>query len=511
MSAGKLDRWSAIPLQMRLLLAMLVALGLGAILLGWDAMPVAEDFVESEYFLPDSPDYFPAAFMFVAGFAAFISAWLVINRSRVAPAIIIPLFVLALARIIESVPASIRIESYYNVVDQDESWAVVEAVLAPGIRWLYFAIALALVWLVWRLMFVGHAGREWFRLGQSSAPNSRINEGKAKPWRIAVLILFCALTWLVIGHVGPGNLASFMIDDESAWGLLSWPLFKIDLFLPFAAACAILLASLYETLIIDERGIRITLSGPGWTMFGTTWNRVSRIDIVRHNKKPSSAVIRRKWLLGLPLAFTAHSKRYENGETHIDRIVDEAEQRNIPVKHWYVSDNAPLLALALIAWGVMIGIYSYYLQTQSWIEFLPHGYPLDNFAQIADPVKYGAITVASACCFGAAFGVLSAFHQASPRPVLLAIWVVLASVAFPNSIIHWLVWMAVFHILIARRFLAPDDVVATPTMAEWNLGMTMDGYAVIFSAIAYLIALMLVCRRIRPDPLTLETQQEAGR
>jgi hypothetical protein len=67
----------------------------------------------------------------------------------------------------------------------------------------------------------------------------------------------------------------------------------------------------------------------------------------------------------------------------------------------------------------------------------------------------------------------------------------------PNPIIPWLVWIAIFHIYLASPGLGTEITVSHPSIAEWDLGFLLSSYSAIWSAIAYVIVVILLCRKIR--------------
>jgi hypothetical protein len=163
------------------------------------------------------------------------------------------------------------------------------------------------------------------------------------------------------------------------------------------------------------------------------------------------------------------------------------------------------LALALVLWGLLIMVYAQAAQVADWTAMSKTHVPLANFGDIASPVRYGLMSLLSAACFGSAFGVLSAFHVAGFRPLLLTILVLLLSVVWPGHMIHWLVWMAIYSMYMAIKFQDPSSTVSSPSVNEWMTGMYLDDYVPMIAAVFYLLAVVLASRKLRSS--TSETSE----
>ncbi len=272
---------------------------------------------------------------------------------------------------------------------------------------------------------------------------------------------------------------------------------RLDILFSFAAPCAIILWSVGESVVIGPPGVAIRLTWLPFTPFFAAWQQIKRIDFVSHGKRTPSAAIHFRWAL-LPLTFTIHAKRYPNGLELLQTLRNEASARGIEITDWYSPDDAPLAAVALMAWGAMFSIAMQNYEDRLMRMYAALNFPLSRFNEIPAPILLASLYVASVACYGAALGVLSAFHQASFRPFLLALFLLIGVRMLPDPILHWLVCFAIYAILLAR--LQPVGPIETPTFPsdeKMQLAMNIVLLAPAIAGAAYGIGVLLACRRRR--------------
>jgi hypothetical protein len=377
---------------------------------------------------------------------------------------------------------------------------------SPQAPWIAFALFLFAFLGVGALLY-SKSSQEWFGLpAPQDARRNRLAPADGIRWgQICRAFLLAAVAWRLLSYVALGGSLAFVMPDmvsESVIGsLLTKALSWFDLLIPFLAACAIFVWSLGEGLIVDSSGIRMLIPQVGLTPFKASWQRITRIDFVCHKVHAPAAVVHYRGLFGFPMTFSVHAKRYVQGEDAISDIRQLAGSNDVPTSNWYCSDNAPIIALVLIAIGLLLCVYSLDMQSTRWALFVHDRLPLNRFHEIAAPIPLALLYVASTVCFGAALGVLSAFHQAGPRPFLLVLWLALGIGFMPSPLLHWLVWIAVYGILLARSGQSPLEAVGIPPPGQLGAGIDIVSIAPLFSGLAYVLGLILACRRVVSYPL----------
>ena len=427
------------------------------------------------------------------GALCWLSMILVLVRTKVAAFAALFSGISALGAVILLLPTPFSTWAFYRLAGDTPPWEhAFQFVLDPGIVYVYFFAALSLSYVGW-LTIVKNP--DWFSLTPSGEPTAKAHNDWLRT--VGVLVL-CALVWLLLRSYGFFSLlalANMPRDPISLFG-------AFDGVLSFFASAAILIVLLNERAEVAENGVRIVLAPTGWALFKAPWKHIKRVEVVNHNSKPPSAVIKCRFLGFIPVAFTVHARRYSDGTAIVGQIAKEAQARQKTVANWYVTDNAFLMAVTLVAWGCFGIIYVRVTQHLDWVEMSKTNYPPANFEAIAAPVYYGVLNVLSLGCFGAALGVLSAFHCAGVRPFLVAMFLCALAFTAPDNIIHWLVWIAIFHIYMAMPGQDPNTIVPHPTWQEWNLGMTLSSYAPVFAVGFYLLAVIAASKKVAAETHT---------
>ncbi len=472
-------RFPAAPIA---LAAGLAVVGVLSVWLGWSSwLPEIEYDIYAA--VQDSNAVNAAAIL--AGFLCIVSALLVLARAKIASFAAIAFGSAALGAVILLLPTPFPMWIFDSLTDSSPWMLPIQMLLQPHILWVYFIAALSLAYLAW-LAIVRNP--DWFSIVPSGEPNARAYGD----WRRTVGVIFLsALVWFLLRSYGPMSIIAMALPFEPL-GMSA----GLDGVLSFFASVAVLITLLNERAEVDDEGVRITLAPTGWTLFRTPWSRVGRVDIVRHETKSPSATIRRS-VLGIPIAFSIHARRYVNGEKLIDAIKSRAAAGGKRVQEWFVTDNAHLMAILLVACGTLAIVYMRTTQQMDWIEMSKTNYPPANFGSIASPLYYGFLQALAMACFGSALGILSAFHSAGFRPLLLVLYLLATRYITPDSVIHWLVWMAIFSMYLAMPGQSPDTIVSHPTWQEWNWGMGLSDYAPVIGAGFYVLAVVLASRRLK--------------
>lgn len=470
-----------VPARVGCLCVLLVAAGAAAIWLGWDAYETTEE--AGHVWLVDNWGVY---LTIGCGIASILSAIAVLGRIRFSGPACLAALGVALAAVIDRAPDPFYWRFIEIILERDPHaplWPLLDFLLGQKTVWFYFAVCLGLSYVAWLAVA---RSPDWFKATPSGLPTGRARDS----WlNVLGTCLLAALAWHLIRTYGLFSMAGAPLylnyDIELPFG--SW-----DSALAFLAAFAIVVVRLNERVDVDEEGVRISLAQTGWSLFRLPWKRIRRVEIVRHPKSASTAVLK-----GFPFSFSVHARRYRDGENVVDQIRNESKRRKILTAEWLVIDTAPWLAATMVAWGAMLIVYVQQAQFVDWAEFLKTNYPPADFDSIASPVRYGLLTALSTACFGTALGLLSAFHCAGVRPFLLALFVIACGAMLPGSIMHWLVWIAIFAIYMAIPFQDPTSTVPSPSMSEWNLGMGLEDYAPLIGAGFYLLAVVLASKRLR--------------
>jgi hypothetical protein len=461
----------------------LAAVGALSIWLGWSNWLSEVEF--DPYVMEQDSNAVPGTAICV-GLLCALSAFLVLARARIAAFAALVCGTSALGAVILLAPTPFPTWIFESIDYDTPSWQIpLQFLFEPEVLWVYFVGALSLAYAGWLAVI---RNPDWFSLSPSGQPNARAHGN----WlRTVGVILLCALVWLVLRAYGPMSMISMAMPFDSL-GMFG----AFDGVLSFFAAVAILITLLNERAEVDEDGVRILLAPTGWTLFSAPWSRVKRVDVVRHETKPPSARLQQS-VFWIPVTFSVHARRYVNGVELIEQIYKHAHEKGKRVQQWLVTDNAQWMAVALISWGCLAFAYVCSVQHLDWIEMSKTNYPPANFEAIASPVYYGILSCLAMACFGSALGVLSAFHCASVRPFLLGLFLAATAFVAPDNLIHWLVWIAIYHIYMAIPGQDPTYVVSSPTWQEWNLGMGLSGYAPVIAAVFYVVAVVLASVRLK--------------
>lgn len=302
------------------------------------------------------------------------------------------------------------------------------------------------------------------------------------------------------------------------WGLL--PVFGPHL--NFWIPAAIAIGWLTMECVVDAEGVRIRLRGLGIRIAGLPWADVGALRLLLHGSRPPSAILLptkgRFWK-----RFTVHGRHYEKGREAIAAVVGEAENRGIPIQRYYSSPWVPRLAYLclLVAAGLMR--YQYYRQIALMEWFLQDDFALGRFGELGSFVSLGMMTAIAAALVGWAAGLLSAYHNASPRPFLLAL-LILVSVGLPTPDLFWLVYFAVYAILVSIvQPVVPLETVTPPSASEMNIGISLVQAVPLLVGVGYILGVWAGHRRARsgeemvgvparlsPQPKASAGAQQAG-
>ncbi|MCB8933649.1 MAG: hypothetical protein M9921_05995 [Fimbriimonadaceae bacterium] len=357
-------------------------------------------------------------------------------------------------------------------------------------------LVLLVPWLLVAKVTLAPDFRSWFgaepELERGYASRDRATTGWSR-LRPLVLATVLISVWGAFAFL---TIFSFARDESTLAALLAAGvdvLFAMLGVVPFVVCVGLILWLRYEQLTVDRGGVSLLVLR--FRPFFAPWDRIRSIDVVEHDRRPRSAIIAYRSRFFVPFSFGVHAKRYEDGETAIDAILAEADQRGVPVRRWRSPDRTVLFGWSAIGLGILLlvalEIESYRLMRGFFDpDFVAH---MDVLAGL---FPLTSLHVASIVFVGLGFGLLSAHHRGGSRPVLLVL-LAIATHTFPDPILHWLVWIAIYAIVTAR--LSPliiDPVAPHPTDAQWEIAYGFLQYASLFAVVGYYAGVSLGRRRL---------------
>ncbi len=438
--------------------------------------------------------------------SAFACCLALFSRKRRASAWTVAVFAFSLALILNLQTVADPYLVSESLTERSPFFGAILSLLGPGRGWLLFFAYFSIFVGVCSLLF-SKPSTEWLgiRTLEQKYVSTVLVTGRLW-WSQALRIVFlAAVAWWLMQYLDftyfltypLSTSLSYSVFEDQIYILFEW----VDLVFPFLVPCAIFVWSFGEGLAVDSRGIRLVIPAGDLSILAAPWKRIRRIDFVNHRNLAPSAVIHYRGRFGLPQSFAVHAEKYSEGSSAIRDIRTEARRRGVQTTDWHSPDEAPLVATLLVAAGALAIVYSLSIRSSLWGSFVDDLLPLARFHEIAAPSSLAVLHLGAAACFGAALGVLSAFHQAGPRPFLLALWLLIGVMTIPDPLLHWLSWMAVYAILIARPGQSPHDVVSILPSGQIELGMLLTGLAPLISGLAYVLGIVLTCRKL---PVTAE-------
>ncbi|MEW5882835.1 MAG: hypothetical protein AB1725_01260 [Armatimonadota bacterium] len=352
---------------------------------------------------------------------------------------------------------------------------------------------------------------------RGSGVRSKVVRANAEAWspaRVVIGGLMAAGLWAVTRYGAHDMILwSLAAALEQAW----WPEWLGSIpqsaamgigdaarLLPFTAAALLYAGWLAFAVSVDSTCVRVHLHGLGITLFRAPWERIRRVDLITHTRRAPTAVIHYWSRFRLPFSFGVHGKHFTEPERVVGTVVRQAEERALPVRQWKSPDAVVWVAWAslIAAFALVIAMHMY--EAHLWRWYIQDDFDLRDFAEVAAYVPLASLNAGWLLLAGIGAGLLSAYHRAGARPVLAALFI-LAVYDITGPLLHWLVWTAIYAILVAlRQPLVSIGPVGFPSAGEIDLAMALLSLAPAFVGFGYVLGVLVGCRRARPG------EQEVG-
>ncbi|MFN8138714.1 MAG: hypothetical protein U0R49_02830 [Fimbriimonadales bacterium] len=268
----------------------------------------------------------------------------------------------------------------------------------------------------------------------------------------------------------------------------------------FVMPAAFILLWLGTRVSVEQQGVRFYFINSRSTLLLVKWSRVTQCNLIEHHGVVDTAVLRYRLFGLIPMAIGLHAKHWNNGTDLVAEVAAATQQSKIKTTTWVSNPIAVRAAYALLIGATLVCLGQMALWIKAWEPFFSHDYDMQNFAQVANVVPLTILSLLPVCMIGVAFGLLSAYHRAAPRPMLMGFWM-MVSPLLPTPMIHWLVWIAIYAIYTATLGKHPNVVPPDPKI--FQAGITLLSLMPTFAGISYVIGLLTGCRRKRPAEQTV--------
>ncbi|MCL6624074.1 MAG: hypothetical protein K6T17_05580, partial [Fimbriimonadales bacterium] len=249
---------------------------------------------------------------------------------------------------------------------------------------------------------------------------------------------------------------------------------------------------------VGSEGVVMKLAGLPFNLARVPWERMRRIDVIRHKKSSPSVVIHYATRWRLPFSLNLSAKRYLEGEKLIETVETESSRREIPHLYRYSPDWVPGVAYAFLALAIGLNLSQYLLSNELWWRYIKDVIPFTRLDVIFAGVPLALLFAGSVLCFGLFLGLLSSFYRGGFRPALGGVWVVL-SIQVPNPLTHWFVWTAIYAIHKAQLWLViPAPTIPAPSMAEMNFAFVTVALGPAIAGLGYVLGVISGCWRKPP-------------
>ncbi len=246
---------------------------------------------------------------------------------------------------------------------------------------------------------------------------------------------------------------------------------------------------------VESEGIVVRLAGFGICLARALWEKVWRIDVVRHKGIPPSLVLHYWTRWRIPFSLNLSAQRYLTGEKLTEAVENEAKRRKIRMIYRYSPDGIPRLAYLFLALAIGLNLSQFILSSELWMRFIYDVIPSTRLNEIYAGIPLASLFVGSTLCFGIYLGLLSAFYRGGFRPVLAGLWVV-ASRWVPDPHTHWLVWNAIYAIHKAILWIVvPSPEIPVVPMWEIHLAHTLVALGPAFAGLGYVLGVVSGCWR----------------
>ncbi len=453
--------------------------------------------------LPPSPDGeldgrpgLPWLLAFAVGVVALLFVW---KRSNPAPAWLLLFWTLALG----FTPSLERPPDFFDLLlsgnTPDTALELVLFLAAMPARMALLFVALITPWLIVAKVTLSAGFRGWFGSECEALAGYLPRAHRAKGWNRVWPVLLALVLFSLWRFIGKFFVLGYLYELRSTLGILS----KVEVVVvevltlcPFAFCAGLILWLWYERLTIDRGGVRLWVFRPRYSLFFAPWDRIRSIALVEHDRGARSAVIRYRSRFLMPFSLGVHAKRYVNGEAAIDELIEMAKQCGVPIRRWLSPCRIVALGWSMIALGPLLLIGQQLASVWLMRGFDDPEFPT-HVDRLAGLFPLTALHAASILFVGLGFGMLSAHHRGGSRPVLLTL-LMIATLSFPDPIIHWLVWIAIYAILAARIGpITPLPAAPNPAVWQWELAFNVLLFGPAFAALGYYVGVTLGRRPAR--------------
>lgn len=358
-------------------------------------------------------------------------------------------------------------------------------------------LLLLVPWLLVARVTLAPNFRSWFGFELEPARGYLSRDRAGQGWNRLRPLLLATVLCSVWGSLSFLSIFLFIPDSSPYQAPMTVAMDAVFMALnliPFAVCAGMVLWLRYERLTVDRGGVQLSVFRISF--FFAPWHRIRSIDVVEHDRHPRSVVLAYQSRFFLPFSLGVHAKRYLKGEEAIDAILLEAAQRGVPIRRWHSADRTVALGWLAIGLGILLLVLHNFESVQLMRGFDDPDF-ITNMDVLAGLFPLTGLHVASILFVGLGFGFLSAHHRGGSRPVLLVL-LAIATHSFPDPIIHWLVWIAIYAIVTARLSpLIVFPVAPHPPDMQWEIAFGFFKYASAFVIVGYYVGVALGRRRIQ--------------
>jgi hypothetical protein len=316
-------------------------------------------------------------------------------------------------------------------------------------------------------------------------------------WKVVPVILVSAFVASLFETFSPLSLAvSSLFYLEEASGLvyaLEWIVNWIDVAVILTVGFAFYAWKSSARLTVGELGIRIGFADEGLGLVLIPWRHVLRMrELVSRGRRETVSLEVGK----LPFFRTRLSfHRSRDGREVLDRVYKGAsshgvQARGATVRRWTVLWGWVTLASAFVCvWIVQRTIEVSSIQMAEADDLR-----LSGFAGQDHFVFLGVLTAVAALLLGFGLGLLFVRTEGGVRAVPLVGTAIAASM-LPDPMIYWLVYIAIYAILIAvQGTIEPSPFIPFPDNAVSTLGLWLVEGTPIFAVFGYVLASLIAIK-----------------
>ncbi len=320
-----------------------------------------------------------------------------------------------------------------------------------------------------------------------ASPRTGLAHAIGGRWGVVQAVIAGVVVAIIIEATPPFGMitVSMWSISDSTDQLISW----IDRVIAWTAAFAFYAWKTGALLTVDERGIRVGLAENGLGLFSIPWRRVLRIRELGLRGRRESAVIEVGYLPVFRAKFSLHRTR--DGEEVLEKVFDEAQRQGVLMDHAVVRRGTALVGWTLLASALACTWLVQWLIAASTNKMAnAEDHDIAVFTSADHFILFGGLTACAALLLGFGLGLLFARTDGGMRAVPL-IGVAVAGAMLPDPLLYWLVYIAIFSILIARIGpIEPLPAVPFPDNDVSSMGLWLVCAKGLFAVGGYLLATM---------------------